>query len=97
MEPIQFSETSAYKIQTPGNYPEDNILKKFTLQNLRAVQKCNTALMFLYAHQSANQLLERQFLVSLNKLQIVPRPLALKFPNVTSNDDTQLIIDIAPK
>jgi hypothetical protein len=26
MEPIQCSETSAYKIQTPGNYPEDNIL-----------------------------------------------------------------------
>jgi hypothetical protein len=27
MEPIQCSETSAYKIQTPGNYPEDNILQ----------------------------------------------------------------------
>jgi hypothetical protein len=26
METIQCSETSAYKIQTPGNYPEDNIL-----------------------------------------------------------------------
>jgi hypothetical protein len=26
MEVIQCSETSAYKIQTPGNYPEDNIL-----------------------------------------------------------------------
>jgi hypothetical protein len=27
MEPIQCSETSAYNIQTLGNYPEDNILK----------------------------------------------------------------------
>jgi hypothetical protein len=26
MEPMQCSETSAYNIQTPGNYPEDNIL-----------------------------------------------------------------------
>jgi hypothetical protein len=26
MEPIQCSETLAYKIQTPWNYPEDNIL-----------------------------------------------------------------------
>jgi hypothetical protein len=29
MEPIECSETSAYKIQTPGNYPEDNILQIF--------------------------------------------------------------------
>jgi hypothetical protein len=27
MEPIQCSEMSAYKIQMPGNYPEDNILQ----------------------------------------------------------------------
>jgi hypothetical protein len=27
MEPIECSETSAYKIHTPGNYPEDNILQ----------------------------------------------------------------------
>jgi hypothetical protein len=25
MEQIERSETSAYKIQTPGNYPEENI------------------------------------------------------------------------
>jgi hypothetical protein len=25
MEQIEYSETSAYKIQTPGNYPEENI------------------------------------------------------------------------
>jgi hypothetical protein len=25
MEEIECSETSAYKIQTPGNYPEENI------------------------------------------------------------------------
>jgi len=25
MEQTEFSETSAYKIQTPGNYPEENI------------------------------------------------------------------------
>jgi hypothetical protein len=24
MEQIEYSETSAYKIQTPGNYPEEN-------------------------------------------------------------------------
>jgi len=25
MEQTEFSETSAYKIQTPGNYPEESI------------------------------------------------------------------------
>jgi hypothetical protein len=25
MEQTEFSETSAYKLQTPGNYPEENI------------------------------------------------------------------------
>jgi hypothetical protein len=25
MEQTEFSETSAYKIQTPGSYPEENI------------------------------------------------------------------------
>jgi hypothetical protein len=25
MEQMEFSETSAYKIQTPGNYPEESI------------------------------------------------------------------------
>jgi hypothetical protein len=27
MEQIECSETSAYKIQTPGNHPEENIQK----------------------------------------------------------------------
>jgi hypothetical protein len=34
VEPIQCSETSAYKIQTPGNYPEDNILLVLLLWTL---------------------------------------------------------------
>jgi hypothetical protein len=29
MEQTVFSETSAYGIQTPGNYPEENIQQKF--------------------------------------------------------------------
>jgi len=28
LENTQCSETSAYKIQTPGNYPEENIQKE---------------------------------------------------------------------
>jgi len=28
MEQTECSETSAYKIQTPGNYPEENIQQK---------------------------------------------------------------------
>jgi hypothetical protein len=28
MEQIECSETSAYKIQTPGNHPEENIQQK---------------------------------------------------------------------
>jgi hypothetical protein len=34
MEQVEYSETSAYKIQTPGNYPEENIqLNLVTWQN----------------------------------------------------------------
>jgi hypothetical protein len=38
MEQTECSETSAYKIQTPGNYPEENIqlstvsVKQFTVE-----------------------------------------------------------------
>jgi hypothetical protein len=35
MEQIQCSETSAYKIQTPGNYPEDNILHPQHCESLK--------------------------------------------------------------
>jgi hypothetical protein len=31
MEQIECSETSAYKIQTPGNHPEENIQLNFCL------------------------------------------------------------------
>jgi len=35
MEQAECSETSAYKIQTPGNYPEENIqLKQIIFENL---------------------------------------------------------------
>ena len=30
MEQTECSETSAYKIQTPGNYPEENIQQNFS-------------------------------------------------------------------
>jgi hypothetical protein len=32
MEQIECSETSAYKIQTPGNHPEENIHHVFSKQ-----------------------------------------------------------------
>jgi hypothetical protein len=35
MEQIQCSETSAYKIQTPGNYPKDNILHQQHSESLK--------------------------------------------------------------
>ena len=34
MEPIEGSETSAFKPQTPGKYPKENILHLFSLQTL---------------------------------------------------------------
>jgi hypothetical protein len=34
MEQIECSETSAYKIQTPGNYPKENIQDIFCLPRL---------------------------------------------------------------
>jgi hypothetical protein len=32
MEQTECSETSAYKIQTPGNYPEENIQHQFIVK-----------------------------------------------------------------
>ena len=31
MEPIEGSETSAFRSQTPGNYPKENILHRLRL------------------------------------------------------------------
>jgi hypothetical protein len=39
MEPIQCSETSGYKIQTPGNYPEDNILRPQHGESLKTTKR----------------------------------------------------------
>jgi hypothetical protein len=38
MERMQCFETSAYKIQTPGNYPEDNILYPQHGESLKTVE-----------------------------------------------------------
>jgi hypothetical protein len=42
MEPIQCSETSAYKIQTPGNYPEDNIIYPQHGESLKTTKSVST-------------------------------------------------------
>jgi hypothetical protein len=34
MEQIECSETSAYKIQTPGNHPEENIQQEVDYLNI---------------------------------------------------------------
>jgi hypothetical protein len=40
MEQIEYSETSAYKIQTPGNYPEENIQHREKGESLKSsIQK----------------------------------------------------------
>jgi hypothetical protein len=36
MEPIEGSETSAFKTQTPGNYPKENILHKEQGESLKS-------------------------------------------------------------
>jgi len=44
MEQTECSETSAYKIQTPGNYPEENIQNLSSvgkhLKRLKRIRKC---------------------------------------------------------
>ena len=52
MEQTEYSETSAYKIQTPGNYPEENIQhtehgeslksRKQIIHFLRIMQACRS-------------------------------------------------------
>jgi len=45
MEQTECSETSAYKIQTPGNYPEENIQHTEhgeSLKSIRYKMNCNT-------------------------------------------------------
>jgi hypothetical protein len=46
LKQIECSETSAYKIQTPGNYPEENIQhtehgEKFEIKNTRSMLVSN--------------------------------------------------------
>jgi hypothetical protein len=36
MEQTECSETSAYKIQTPGNYPEENIQQSDSLLHIKS-------------------------------------------------------------
>jgi hypothetical protein len=40
MEDIECSETSAYKIQTPGNHPEENIQHAEHGESLKSKMKC---------------------------------------------------------
>jgi len=40
MEPIEGSETSAFKPQTPGKYPKENILHKEHGESLKSIKKC---------------------------------------------------------
>jgi hypothetical protein len=44
MEQTESSETSAYKIQTPGNYPEENIQNNITFLSL--VQNMNQMVVY---------------------------------------------------
>jgi hypothetical protein len=44
MEPIQCSETSAYNIQTPGNYPEGNILHPQDGESLKTTRLFSIAM-----------------------------------------------------
>jgi len=39
MEPIEGSETSAFRTQTPGNYPKENILHKEHGEHCKPVTK----------------------------------------------------------
>jgi hypothetical protein len=42
MEQIECSETSAYKIQTPGNHPEENIQRTEHGESLKAKKHFST-------------------------------------------------------
>jgi len=44
MEEIEYSETSAYKIQTPGNYPEESI------QQFRGTSRINLRNKSMFLH-----------------------------------------------
>jgi hypothetical protein len=42
MEQIECSETSAYKIQTPGNHPEENIQQTYTIYVISSYSRLKT-------------------------------------------------------
>ena len=55
VEQIECSETSVYKIQTPGNYPEENIqLKKFSTK-LAETLKCTKIYTKIYENKNMCQ------------------------------------------
>jgi len=49
MEQIECSETSAYKIQTPGNYPEESI------QHSEQDESLKSRILNLYGEETARQ------------------------------------------
>ena len=46
MEQTEYSETSAYKIQTPGNHLKESIQQFIDLQHLQFVEEIKTHFMF---------------------------------------------------
>ena len=59
MEPIEGSETSAFKTQTPGKYPKENTLHFFLIKLISRFE-------VLAAVLQKNYLLDRPFLLSDN-------------------------------
>jgi len=59
MEQTECSETSAYKIQTPGNYPEENI------QHSHICLFPLSFLIFIHIHGDWGPYITKTFLVSL--------------------------------
>jgi len=57
MEQTECSETSAYKIQTPGNYPEESI------QQVTHVNTCDCSVPYCVYNGECSSILVRHYIV----------------------------------
>jgi hypothetical protein len=77
MEQIECSETSAYKIQTPGNHPEENIQHTEHGESLKSkifVSSIRANVWLVFRHFTARIILDAWHMLLFSLCNILPIP-----------------------
>ena len=71
MEQIECSETSAYKIQTPGNYPEESIKQGISSTTEQGLSHFSSKMSILFIKMTGSQKMSK--ILTLSELPPNPR------------------------